>query len=216
MIYLSAPGPMSKVVSPIRARIYMSGLVTGITKIELYGEDERLIARQTTRTTSETTGYFYLPINVPFEIRSAAEVGRLQITTENRAGVILGFLSTNVLMLSVGAEEINPVANIVDVCSITTPKYNALISGGSLFVEGEMSPLNDQPVIFEIVDEKGAPLGLRVWQFEAGNRSAQSFSFEIPYKKLETLTGAFLVVRQSSDTYQGLVYLYTRKIVIKP
>src|ERR1700752_4164081 len=84
-IEIQAPGPMSKVVSPINLRMNIISGESEKVQVDLYGEDGRLLSRtlKTVRTSREGV---LQNIKIPFEIRATAEVGRITISTQDKAG----------------------------------------------------------------------------------------------------------------------------------
>src|SRR6185295_14299680 len=98
-IQIFAPGPMSKVVSPINLRMNIIAGESEKVEIALYGEDGRLLARNLKRVPISGKGVLQ-QIKVPFEIPAAAEVGRITISTLDKAGRIQFLNSVHVLLLS--------------------------------------------------------------------------------------------------------------------
>src|SRR5918996_990152 len=85
-IQIFAPCPMSKVVSPITLRMNIVDGESEKGQIDLYGEDGRLLVRNLKRGVPPSGKGVPQQIRVPFEIRAAAEVGRLTISTTDKLG----------------------------------------------------------------------------------------------------------------------------------
>src|SRR4029078_12456010 len=109
-IQIFAPGPMSKVVSPINLRMNIIAGESEKVQIDLYGENGRLLARNLKRVQISRKGVFQ-QIKIPFEIPAAAEVGRSTISTLDKVGRIQALNSVHVLLLSSGSNEITPAGN---------------------------------------------------------------------------------------------------------
>src|SRR5512138_1887683 len=84
-IQIFAPGPMSKVTSPITLRMHIIAGNSGKAQIALYGEDGRLLTRSLKPVPPGGKGVDQ-QIKVPFEIPGAAEVGRLTVRTLDKLG----------------------------------------------------------------------------------------------------------------------------------
>ncbi len=92
---------MSKVTSPVKLRMQIVSGSSELVQVDLQGEDGRLLARKLERVPSWPGGY-YVSLKLPFEIRAAAEVGRITISTKDDAGRLQSQLAMRVLLLSVG------------------------------------------------------------------------------------------------------------------
>jgi hypothetical protein len=212
-IRILSPGPMSKVTSPMTLRIQIVSGGSELVQIDLQGEDGRLLARNLERVPSWPSGY-YFPLKIPFEVRAAAEVGRITISTKDGYGRIQAQLGTRVLLLSVGSDEITPEGDPSErAVFYEPPRKDAVAQGGVLNIEGRFLPFNDEPVILELLDPRGKAVGLRVLDFIGTDE--QLFSTTIPYKITEP-TQALLALYQDDDRLDGQTYVYTQEILLNP
>src|ERR1043165_4703536 len=148
-IQIFAPGPMSKVVSPINLRMNIIAGGSEKVQIDLFGEDGRLLTRNVKRVQISGKGVLQ-QIKIPFEIRSTAEVGRVTISTLDKAGRIQSLNSVHVLLLSSGTNEITPAGNPSEPVGVVSPPLDKPVSGGVLSVKGDVWPFNLNPMILEI------------------------------------------------------------------
>jgi hypothetical protein len=212
-IRILSPGPMSKVTSPMTLRIQIVSGGSELVQIDLQGEDGRLLARNLERVPSWPSGY-YFPLKIPFEVRAAAEVGRITISTKDGFGRIQAQLGMRVLLLSVGSEEITPEGDPSErAVFYEPPRKDAVAQGGVLNIEGRFLPFNDAPVILELLDPGGKAVGLRVLDFIGTDE--QLFSTTIPYKVTEPIQ-ALLALYQDDDRLDGQIYVYTQEILLNP
>lgn len=204
---------MSKVASPIVLKSYVQPGAKGLIQIELLGEDGRLLAREILYRETILVEGAYINIKIPFETRSAAELGRLQISTKDELGRPLETSSVHLLLLSAGQSDLyrgeEPYARAV----FFYPEKDDEIAGGVLPVRGEFQPFNDNPVVLALLDEEGKPLGTRNLSFAAGSR--QYFENTILYK-VDEQTEARLVIRQEDDRFEGPVYLHSQVVILNP
>ena len=211
-IQIFAPGPMSKVVSPITLRMHITVGDSGKAQIDLYGEDGRLLTRNVKRVPSSGKGVDQ-QIKIPFEIRAAAEVGRLTVSTLDKAGRIQSLNSVHVLLLSSGTNEINPPGNPSEPVGVFSPLLDEPVSGGVLSLKGDVWPFNLNPVILELIGPDNKSMGLRI--LTLNNLNPQLMDTTIPYKVSEP-TLARLTIRQDDDRITGLLYVYSQEVLLNP
>ena len=212
-IQINKPGPSSRIVSPIEVQVVAVAGDSKKVEVDLFGEDGRLLGRTLKVVPGHPTGDL-LSLKIPFEIRAAAEVGVIQVSTKDHLGHLQSLDSVRVLLLSSGASQINPAGNaIYERVSLyhLTPK--SVVSGGNLAVDGQITPYNHQPVIIELISVAGTSLGVRVLTFP--NLDPQQFNTTIPYKISEP-TQARIFVHQADDVLVGPVYIYSQPITLNP
>jgi hypothetical protein len=211
-IQIFAPGPMSKVISPITLRMNIVAGESEKVQIDLYGEDGRLLTRNVKSVPTSGKG---VPqqIKVPFEIRAAAEVGRITVSTKDKSGRMQSLNSVRVLLLSSGVNEINPPGNPSEPVGIFSPEPEEEISGGVLNIRGDVWPFNLNPVILELVGPDGKSIALRILNLNQLN--PQLFETTLPYKVSEP-TSARLTIRQDDDRADGLFYVYSQEVLLNP
>ena len=212
-IQILAPGPMSKVVSPIILKSYIRPGAHGKILVELLGEDGRLLARDLIVRESILVEGAYVRLEIPFETHAAAELGRLQISTKDEFGRPLETKSVHLLLLSIGENDINPGDSPYARSVIFYPRKKDIIIGGTMPLIGEIQAFNDLSVIMELLDEEGKTLGLRNLSTTPGNR--EIFETTITYKVNEQ-TPARLIIRQADKRFEGNVYLHSQEVLLNP
>src|SRR5512134_3802083 len=212
-IQIFAPGPMSKVISPITLRMNIVAGDSEKVQIDLYGEDGRLLTRTVKRGVPTSGKGVPQQIKVPFEIRTAAEVGRLTVSTTDEAGRMQSLNSVRLLLLSSGINEINPPGNPSEPVGVFSQLEEEPISGGVLNLRGDIWPFNLNPVILELVGPEGESMGLRILNMD--QLHPQLFETTIPYEVSEP-TLARLTVRQDDDRIDGLFYVYSQEVLLNP
>jgi len=211
-IEIFAPGPMSKVVSPINLRMNIIAGESEKVEIALYGEDGRLLTRNVKKVPISGKGVLQ-QIKVPFEIPGAAEVARLTISTLDKAGRMQALNSVHLLLLSSGTNEINPPGNPSEPVGVTSPVLEEPVSGGVVTVNGDVWPFNLNPVILELIGPDKQSLGLRILNLTT--LDPQLMDTTIPYKVSEP-TLARLTIHQDDDRINGLFYVYSQEVLLNP
>lgn len=209
-----SPGPLSKVISPISFIVHIHPDYTGLTRIELIGEDGRELYRKVFRTYSNIGYFTRVEEKVTFELPGAAEIARLQVSTYDPKGNILSFNSVRLLLLATGENQFTPSYPAQERIGLRL-KREAEISGGTLELRGEINPINNTPLIIELFDSEGRIVGSRLVQLAPADGKFQPFQASIPYQ-VSQRTPVRLVLRQSDDRISGLAYLYSLPIFLNP
>lgn len=208
-----SPGPMSKLISPIQFRANVISGENQKVKVELFGEDNRLLASKLINKVLNTSEGAFVSFKIPFETRAVAELGRITVSTFDNDGRTQALNSVRVLLLSTGVNQINPPGNPSEPVGVFSPLDEEAASGGVLNVNGDIWPLSLQPVILELIDPAGKSLGLRI--LTISTLEPQLFKTTIPYKVSEP-TLARLTIHQDDDRMDGLFYVYSQLILLNP
>jgi hypothetical protein len=211
-IQILAPGPMSKIISPLQLKMDVISGDSSTVQIDLFGEDGRLMSRTLRRVIPNQSGTYEF-IKIPFEIPGAGELGRVTISTTDKAGRIVAMNSVHVLLLSSGGNQVFPAVNPAEMVGVFSPRLSEPAFGGVLNVRGDVWPLNLQPVILELLGPDGQSLGLRA--ITVDGPQPQLFETTISYKVTEP-TLAILSVRQDDDRIPGMFYVYSQEILLNP
>ncbi len=212
-IQINKPGPSSRIVSPIEVQMVAIAGDSKKIELDLFGEDGRLLGRTVKVVQGSPIGDL-VSLKIPFEIRAAAEIGVIQVSTKDHLGRVQSLDSVRVLLLSNGTSQINPAGNtIYERVSLYNLTPKSVVSGGTLSLQGQITPYNHQPVILELISEAGTSLGLRVLTFP--NLDLQQFNTTIPYK-ISTPTQAMIYIHEADDVLHGPVYVYSQPIMLNP
>lgn len=216
LLRIVSPGPMSKVVSPVELIVHIAPEYTGTTNIELIGEDGvKLVGKMGFKTYSNIGYYTRIDEKIEFEIRGAAEVARLQISTFDIRGHMQAFNSVRLLLQAVGENELTPSNAVQDRILLRYPIEGDEVGGSSMPVMGEFQPANDLPIVLELIDGDGVVLDSRLLQLGPADGKYQQFTTSIPFQ-VSKKTAVRLVIRQSDDRIEGLSYLFSRRLVLVP
>ena len=185
----------------------------GIYRVELLGEDGRLLARQVLNYSGERVN---TSLNLNFEIPGVAETGRLQVFTEDESGRIIALSSSNIILMSVGRAEYNPPGELLERILIVQPTAEDVLLGGSLNVLGKALPTEDEPLLMELIAPNGAVVGQRLVAVAAEPGEVYgTFSAEIPYQINEP-TQVRLTISEDIDRIPGKTHITTLEITINP
>ena len=212
-IQVRAPGPMSRVVSPLQVQLLAIAGDSHRIEIDLFGEDGRLLGRSLVAVPGSELGDT-LSVKVPFEIRAAGETGYVQVSTRDIGGRIQSLVTVPVLLLSSGESQINPAGNTiyerVALCGssggIRRCRRRARDRGRGSAVQpqpghhGTRQQRRDKP------QPSGANVSGADWQ---------AVETTLPYR-VDKVTPARLYVRQADDLFGGDGYVFSLPLNLVP
>ena len=82
------PGPMSSLISPINLQVLLVSGESEIVRIDLLGEDGRILQRGLERVRRNPSGGVYRNFDLSFEIRAVSEKGYIRISSKDDRGRI--------------------------------------------------------------------------------------------------------------------------------
>ena len=212
-IQVRAPGPMSRIVSPLQVQLLAVAGDSKRIEISLFGEDGRLLGRSLIAVPGSPSGDF-LSVKVPFEIRGVGENGYLQVSTKNGRGLIQSLITVPILLLSAGETQVNPPGNtIYERVALADLPPEAEISGGTLALIGQVLPYNSNPVIMELITAEGDSLSLRV--LNSTGEDWQAVETTLPFR-VSRSTPARLFVRQADQLFGGEAYVFSQLLTLMP
>ncbi len=209
-------GELSKVISPINVSLRLTCGDGKVVRIELHGEDGRLLARDVRQYERVPWDAARIGMNLDFEINAAAELGRLVISAEDSFGRLIEVNSMNLILLSHGLTELNPPSGLQQRIIIQDPQEKTLVQGGKLIISGRARPETSQPLRVMLVAEDGRILGQRlagVTVIVPGDYG--TFLAEVPYT-ITDVTPALLTVFEEGGTVSEVSFLTSLKVILAP
>jgi hypothetical protein len=212
-IQIKAPGPMSRVVSPLQIQMLAIAGDSKKIDVDLFGEDGSLLGHNLQPVAGSPDGD-PLTLKIRFEIRGTGERGYIQVSTKDAHGRVQSLVTVPILLLSDGSSQINPAGNtIYERVALSHLPPDATATGGLLAVEGQFQPYNRQLVILELITDDGRILSTRV--LSVSGSDWQSFSTTLPYK-IDGPTPARLFVHEGDDVLTGQAFIYSQPITLSP
>jgi len=217
--YLSIlmPGPLSKLVSPIRLEAAAHTSFNGSIRVELIGEDGQAMMRKILLVSDQPYTSIFLSTTIDFELSSLSQAGRIQISIDDQFKRPVTLSSVDVILLSMGDNDRNPPGDGVEPFIIRQPKPDQVISGDKVLVEGLARPLNStQPLIVKLVTEKGTILGTKsIYVTPQPDGGFSPFSVEFPIAVTEA-HDTRLIISQEGDHIPGVAALSSVDFYLKP
>lgn len=185
-------------------------------RIELLGEDGRLLMREVRSYDPERQNNLVFGAEINFEISAVAEVGRLQVSLLDEHNRYVAVSSVELILLSIGEPLINPQGDTLEDIVIQSPQEDSLIQGGMLRVSGLARLRSRQPLLVELQSSDGRIVGSRQVAVEdIPGSSFASFLIDVPYTVSST-TRVRLVVWEPGDLIPGISHLSSVEVILSP
>lgn len=214
-IQFYAPGPLSKLVSPLLLYGYAVPGYGSKGTATLYGEDGRVLASDVLQLNTALK-WAYFEWLLPFEVRGAGELGRLSLSTLDEYQRVTSLYSLHLVLLPEGLSIVNRPGDFKERCLVVQPAEGRRIAGGSLEVVGEMRPFNDLPLVVELVGRDGTLLDAQPVPI-APTPGDDYVAFQVSlHYSIRTAAWARLTVYQEDARIPGMMYLYSREVFLNP
>jgi hypothetical protein len=215
-VLINKPGHLSKLISPILLDSALIPSPGGTARVELIGEDGRLMLRNLIEYGGGQDYRLPLDLQLEYTLPGLAETARLQVIIQDYRDEIVYVSSVDVILLSIGETERNQPGDNLEPFYLQRPWSLQLIQGGVMLVSGLLRPPNQQPVIFELYSATGELAGSKqLAPEEVVNGAHYPFQFELPYTITKEGWGR-LVVRQAGERIPGDAFLNSVQVYLKP
>lgn len=186
-------------------------------QLELFGEDGRLLVRKILSYSANPGARVYVITDMAFEISAVAEAARLVITTFDTFGRAVSLDSVDLILLSMGEEDINPPGDLLEPIVLREPAKNILIQGGTVKVAGLARPTGKEPLLVEMLTADGKQLGpTRLVSVSAPpDGSHAPFLVEAPYSITEP-TWVRVIVSERDHRIPGTIHLSSVEVLLSP
>jgi hypothetical protein len=218
-IEIHSLGPLSKVASPIHLYAVLRPGAGSKARIELLGEDGRLLFGETKVFNVPEGAQAVLSMDIAFEIAAAAETARLQMYVQDAFGRATALNSVPLVLLSLGDSDINSPTDVFDPITIGQPTRKALIQGGTLLVTGLARFPAGTTLLARLIAEDGQEVGMRLASVagdtEALDAGYNPYAVEVPYQVGEP-SPALLVVSAGDAGNTDIIHLTSVEVLLSP
>ena len=216
IIQIINPGTGSKVLSPFILRASVKPGSNAAVRIELLGEDGRLLTREVRRYSSLENEWVSLGGEVSYGINSVAEIGHLQIGIEDEHGRLHSVSSVDLILQSMGNQDLFQPVDLLEDIILLLPKPNRLIQGGTMRIDGLARPRTGKLLMIEIVSSDGRIVGTRqVSVTPQSDSSYGTFTIDVPYK-VDYTTRVRVKVWEPGESIPGIVNLSSVEVLVSP
>jgi hypothetical protein len=214
-IQLLGPGPLSKVISPISVYGYTLASISQLGRVDLYGEDGRLLASKQLFLESEYKWAFF-KIELSFKSIPFAELGRISVSTLDEYGRENAVTSYHLFLLSEGGDFIYPSGSLKERCVLQSPNINQSISGGSISIIGKFLPYNHLPLNIRLINrDRSIITSQTIPMIYNEGDGYVPFQLLLRYS-ISSARWAMLEIKQDDDRIPGTAYLFSQEIFLNP
>jgi len=221
-IQIAAPGPLSRVVSPLELSATVHTVPAGSFHIELWAEplrsggEARLLLREVHNFVANPLPFIYLVEELEYELNRVSELAELRILTYDQFDRPVAAASVELILLQIGDTQLNPPGDLMQPLALFEPRPNILIQGGLLIVSGMARPLGNQPLLFQLIAADGSVVGNRQL-FITLDPSGDHFPFaiDVPYT-VTSPTWARLILSESGIRIPGVRQLTSLEVLLSP
>ncbi len=221
-IQMAAPGPLSRIISPLRMVATVRTVPSGSYRIELWAEplqpggEPRLLLREVQNFISNPIDWMFLDQELEFELARVSELAELRILTFDQFGRPVGAGSVELVLLQLGENQLTPEGDMRQPLVLLEPRANILIQGGTLIVSGLARPLDSQPLLIELVAADGSIAGVRqVFLTPDPAGGYVPFMVDVTYD-VESPTWVRLIISQSGARIPGVRILNSLEVLLSP
>ncbi|MCJ7700797.1 MAG: hypothetical protein MUO62_04370 [Anaerolineales bacterium] len=215
-IQFVSPGALSKVISPIDLHAFLVPGEAGRARLELFGEDSRLMYRKLFVFGSPLGIQTNLRTKIDFEINGVAETAKLVISVDDSYGRLMTLVSQDLILLSLGDTDLNTPGDFLGPIVIQEPESKVLIQGGTLVVSGLARTGSEQPLLVELITTDGKVIGNRLAGIAPEPKGGHRlFAAEVSYT-VYSPTWVRVTVSEWSDQLGAPVQLSSVEVLLGP
>jgi hypothetical protein len=211
------PGNYARLVSPLNIKLVTKPGEDGMIRIELIGQDNRLIFRKLLDYRAYMGKALLIEQDIPFEVRED-ESARLQIVLDDAKGRITFLNSIDLTLLEVRGRESNGDAPVNPHFRIDKPDLQSEVTGNTVSLNCGFKPVNNTPVVVDLIAKDGHTISSRIVSITmpADQTAFVNLHADLPYR-VSIPTIVTLRIRQESNSLiKGTVLLWSNKITISP
>jgi hypothetical protein len=217
-VQIIRPSALSKVSSPIELYTFLQPGDDGRIRVELTGEDGRLLYRQVFVYTETPPGArVKLNASLDFEIIAVAETARLSVSIYDEHERLKALSTVDLVLLREGESEFNQPGDTMENIYIQQPRIKSLVQGDSVLVSGLARTGDNEPLRVELIAADGRVVGTRLagiapMEPDGGHRL---FAADVPYA-VSSPTWVRVTVTDFSGRLPGPRHISTVEILLSP
>jgi hypothetical protein len=221
-IQIISPGRLSRVLSPFKLHLYLVPPRNDrgedlVYQVSLYGDDGRLINRETISRTKDQAQDSHVLLTLAFKIDKSAETVRLEISAVDPYGRISSMATTDIVLLSQGEEEIKAIQDLFADMIIQQPISSTLIQGNLLTVQGVTRIAPGGELLVECINRNGNQVGSAILEVpeEDLGKGYRPFQGEIPFQVGSSSWIRVQVIARDGQ-FSGIQSLTSVEVLVSP
>ncbi|MCB2214041.1 hypothetical protein KQH50_01475 [bacterium] len=210
-----SPGDGATVTSPIAVSAEMVPGADGLVRLALTDERNNTLSRQLLRVDSDLDTPIPFITALPFELPGPDMEALLTLSTQDIYHRPLALRSVLLTLTTSGEPQVASPPAGEPWLEITFPEPLDILTGGQFTVQGAVTPVTDNPVIFELITDSGGVIGSAQL---AVTEPGETVTFEQPlsYAYINKIRDVRLVIRQTMDGYGTNVVLDSLLLALLP
>lgn len=214
-ILIQAPGPGSRVLSPVRVTGVADPTFEQTLVVRLVSADGTELALVPTTIQADLGQRGPFEVEVPFEV-SGEQPGFIQVLVQSaRDGGLTHVASVGVLLAADGAANVQPAPDHPEAIAILAPQTGDTISGGTVRVEGVGRAGFENTLVVDLLDADGNVAGRQAVTVQSELGQWGPFSVDLPYQTTAAGPGR-VVVRDVSPAFGGTAHLSSVEVTLAP
>jgi hypothetical protein len=221
-IQIISPGRLSRVLSPFDLHLYLVPPRNDrgedlVYQVSLYGDDGRLINRETISRTEDQAQDSHVLLTLAFKIDKSAETVRLEISAVDPYGRISSMATTDIVLLSQGEVEIKAIQDLFADMIIQQPISSTLIQGNQLTIQGVTRIAPGGELLVECINRDGNQVGSAVLEVpeEDLGKGYRPFQGEIPFQVGSSSWIRVQVIARDGQ-FSGIQSLSSVEVLVSP
>lgn len=215
LINILTPGEGSAVNSPIELDAEIQPGGDGLARVSLLDRQNNVLARQLIRTDPDLQTISRFSTQLAFEIPTESTPALLTLATQDEHHRPLSLRSVTLTLHSDGTASITTPDTIASWLEIDQPAPHESLSGGSFIVDGRVTPIIQNPVIFELITDTGGVIGSSQLAVQESGEPLD-FSIQLSYDFITTTRDVRMIVRQTINPYGANMILDSLPITLSP
>ena len=190
-------GDGSLVKAPLELTALVQPGADDLVRVALVDRQGDLLARQVVRMNAPQQDTVEFITQLAFEIPGENTAASLSVTTLDHAQRPIAVRTVGLTLLSAGDVKIEPTVFSDPWLMIAQPEPGTVINTSPLVVIGQVTPINDNPVIFSLVNERGGAIVARQLTVETPGEPID-FEISMPFTPTSAVRQMRLIIRQAS------------------
>jgi hypothetical protein len=214
-ITILAPGWHSEVTGPIEISAQVDPGEDGLIRVTLVDAHQNLLARQLLRLEATSDGQVVFTTQLAFELPRESTTALMTIATQDDYHRPLALRSVMLNLQSSGNERIQTQAVTGPWLEVVQPLPGALIAESPLVLEGTVIPLNEKPIVIELLTEQGGAILTKQLAVEKPGEP-MLFAVSLAYVPPGRMRNMRLVIRQPAEIIGENAILDSLPITLAP
>jgi hypothetical protein len=214
-ITILSPGDGSVVTAPIEITALVQPGAENLVRVSLVSRQGDLLARQVMRLNTSHQHAVEFSTQLAFEIPGESVLAILSVTTLDHAQRPIAVRTVGLTLQDTGDVKIEPNVISDPWLMISQPDPGMVINSSPLVVVGQVTPINDNPVNFSLLNERGGAIVARQLAVETLGEPID-FEISLPFPPIFAVQDMRLIIWQASLINDIYAILDSLLITIEP